>query len=291
MTGLATVIYHALANRPTVPSAPPIIGVVTPVVLSLVLANIAGFLLQSLVPAISGTLAFVPSLALSRPWTLVTYMFLHGGLMHIAFNMLALYFFGPRIESRLGSERFAILYFASGVSGALLSMFFSGSPIIGASGGVFGVMLAFAWFWPEERIFLWGVLPVPARVLVIGTTVMALFGGFGGGGDGVAHFAHLGGYAGAFLYLRWLERARGAFKRMATATPAARASVVASAPEVRRVPGWRDIDMSWVHPVNREAVTRIVDKIAANGFTSLSPQERSFLGSFFPIDDRSQNEQ
>lgn len=169
------------------------------------MANVAVFALQATIPGFGSALVFDPRHAFTRPWTLVTYMFLHGGLMHIAFNMLALFFFGPRIEARIGGRPFTILYFASGISGAVLSMFFSGSPIVGASGGVFGVMLAFAWYWPDERIFLWGVLPVPARVLVIGTTAMALFGGFGGGRDGVAHFAHLGGYAGAFLYLRWLE--------------------------------------------------------------------------------------
>src|SRR5690606_22835953 len=139
-----------------------------------------------------------PRLALLRPWTIVTHMFLHGGLGHLLFNMLALYFFAPRVEALLRTRSFVTLYFASGVTGALLSMFFSGAPILGASAAVFGVMLAFAWFWPDERIFIWGVLPVPARGMVIGTTVLALFGGFSGSRDGVAHFAHLGGYVGAF---------------------------------------------------------------------------------------------
>ncbi|MBK9409233.1 MAG: rhomboid family intramembrane serine protease [Gemmatimonadetes bacterium] len=197
----------------------------TPVVLILVLVNIAAYLLQSMVPGLGNWFAFVPAAALVRPWTVVTYMFLHGSLSHIGFNMLALYFFGPRIEDRMGSQRFATLYFASGITGALLSMLFSGAPIIGASGGVFGVMLAFAFFWPNDVILLWGIVPVPARVLVIGTTVLALFSGFSGGGDGIAHFAHLGGYAGAFLYLKWLERGRGKFRQMATSTSAPRSRI------------------------------------------------------------------
>jgi membrane associated rhomboid family serine protease len=252
-------------------------SVVTPVVQVLILANIAGFVLQSVMPALANALVFVPRLILVRPWSVVTYMFLHGGLMHLGFNMLALFFFGPRIEARIGSKRFAILFFASGVAGAVVSLFFSGSPIIGASGGVFGVMMAFAWFWPEERIFLWGVLPVPARMLVIMTTAIALFSGFGGRGGNIAHFAHLGGYAGAFLYLKWIDRARGQFRKKATAAPAS---------AIRRVEGWRDIDMSGVHEVNREQVTRILDKIAAQGVASLTPQERTFLSSFIPMDDR-----
>jgi hypothetical protein len=220
-------------------------------------------------------------------------MFLHGGLMHLAFNMLALYFFGPRIEDRIGGRRFATLFFLSGITGAVLSMFFSGAAIIGASGGVFGVMLAFAWYWPEERIFLWGVLPVPARVLVIGTTVLALFGGFGGRGDGVAHFAHLGGYVGAFLYLRWIERGRRRFRELATGpaptaarTPRFTPSVASATPSmVRRVAGWKEIDMSVVHELNRPEVTRIVDKIEAEGVSALTPQERRFLSSFIAVDD------
>ena len=130
---------------------------------------------------IENLLAFVPSQALTRPWTVITYMFLHGGFGHILFNMLALFFFGPRVESRLGSRRFATLYFVSGIMGAVLSIFFAPHvPIIGASGAVFGVMLAFARFWPRDQILIWGILPVEARVMVIAMTAMAVVFGFTG---------------------------------------------------------------------------------------------------------------
>jgi membrane associated rhomboid family serine protease len=250
---------------------------VTPIVRALLIANVAAFFLQSTLLGLANAFRFEPALALVRPWTVVTYMFLHSDLMHLLFNMLALFFFGPRVEERILSRPFAILYFVSGITGALLSVIVSsGSPLIGASGGVFGVMLAFAWFWPEEKIFIWGVLPVPARVLVIVTTLFALWSGFGGMGGGVAHFAHLGGYLGAFLYLRWLDRKRTAFKRLATAAP----------PDaVRRVAGYRAIDLARVHEVNREEVTRILDKITAQGLGSLTPQETTFLSSFVPPDD------
>lgn len=249
----------------------------TPVVRALLIANVAAFFLQSALPELANAFVFVPALALVRPWSAVTYMFLHGDLMHLLFNMLALFFFGPRVEDRIFSRQFAILYFLSGITGALLSVIFSpGSPIIGASGGVFGVMLAFAWFWPHERIFIWGVLPVPARMLVILTTMLALWSGFGGMGSGIAHFAHLGGYLGAFLYLRWLDRKRLAFKRRATAAP----------PDVvRRAANYKAIDLTSVHEVNREEINRIVDKINAQGLGSLTPQETSFLSNFVPPDD------
>jgi membrane associated rhomboid family serine protease len=251
---------------------------VTPVVQLLLIANGIGFLAQMTIRGIGPALAFYPSLMLVRPWTLVTYMFLHGGFMHIAFNMLVLFFFGPRIEARMGSRRFALLYFLSGIAGALASFVFSrGSPIIGASAGVFGVTFAFAYFWPDEPIYIWGAIPVPARIMVILTAVMSLWFGFGGLQRGIAHFAHLGGYAGAYLYLKWLERSRSAFRRQATAAPKEAA---------RRIEGWRSIDRSKIHEVNREEVDRILDKISAQGLGSLTPQEELFLSNFVPLDDR-----
>lgn len=244
----------------------------TPLTRILLMATVGAFFLQSVLPGLSDALVFVPRLALVRPWTVVTYMFLHGGLMHLLFNMLALFFFGPRVEDRLGSRNFGWLYFLSGISGALLSMALSrGSPIVGASAGVFGVMLAFAYFWPHEPILIWGVLPVPARILVILTTVLALYSGFAGAQSGIAHFAHLGGYAGAFLYLKWLDRSRDAWKRKATAVPKAVGAILAKRP---------DIDIQSVHEVNRAEVNRILDKIGARGMESLSDQERTFLSNF-----------
>src|SRR5918999_2555556 len=134
----------------------------TPWVLRLIIANAVVHLALEprALPLPLDQLVLVPALIPYRPWTLVTYMFLHGGLSHILFNMLALYFFGSRVELRLGSRHFILLYLISGIAGGLLSLVFSPRvPIIGASGAVFGVSFAFAYFWPRERIYLWGVLP------------------------------------------------------------------------------------------------------------------------------------
>ncbi len=250
----------------------------TRVVRILLFANIAAFFLQATQPGLTSLFAFVPQYALVRPWTIVTYMFMHGGLMHLAFNMLGLYFFGPRVEERLGSNRFTVLYFLSGLTGAAASFIFSPlSPIIGASAGVFGVMMGFAHFWPHVPIHIWGIIPVPARMLVIITTVLSVWSGFGGRGGNVAHFAHLGGYGGAYLYLRWLDRKRGAFRRQAMSAPSAAA---------QRLTGWNAIDRSRIHEVNREEVDRILDKISAQGIASLTEQEKVFLSNFVPPDDR-----
>lgn len=251
----------------------------TPVVRFVLTITIAAFFLQQTLPAIAELFVFVPRLTLLRPWSILTYMLLHGSFMHILFNMIGLFFFGPRVEARIGSRPFTILYLLSGASGALLSFVFAPmSPIIGASAGVFGVMLAFAYFWPHEPIYLWAVFPVPARVLVIITTVLTLWSGFSGAGGNIAHFAHLGGYVGAFVYLKWLDRKRTEFKRRVEAAP----------PDTReRLAAYRSVDLARVHEVNRDEVNRILDKINAKGISALTEKERVFLSNFVPVaDDR-----
>ena len=252
----------------------------TPVVRALLIANIILFFLQKTVMGpYEVFLVFQPRYILRLPWTLVTYMFLHGDLMHILFNMLSLFFFGPRVESRMGSRHFTIMYFLAGTVGALLSMLLSpNAALIGASAGVFGVMMGFAHYWPHEVIYIWGIIPVPARLLVILTTIMAYWMGVTGGGN-VAHFAHLGGYAGAFVYLLWLDRRKGAFRKVATDAPA---EIVQKVDSGR----WKAIDVQKVHQVNRDEVNRILDKINAQGIGALTPEERLFLSNFVPPDDR-----
>jgi rhomboid family protein len=250
----------------------------TPYVRALLFANIGVFFLQQTLDVVYYALVFVPQLVLIRPWTLVTYMFLHAGPMHLIFNMLGLYFFGPRVEERLGSRSFMFLYFISGITGALLSLIMQqASPIVGASGGIFGVMLAFAWFWPDTPIYIWGVLPIPARMLVIITTVLTLWSGLGGSGSNIAHFAHLGGYLGAWLYLKWLQRKRTEFKKRATAAAPVRELTFTRRPAV---------DLQKVHEVNRDEVNRILDKISAHGMSALTPQERVFLSNFSAPEDK-----
>ena len=245
---------------------------------TLLAANILAFFVQQTVPGFTELLMFVPRLALVRPWTIVTYMFLHAGFSHIAFNMLSLYFFGSRVESRLGSGRFLWLYLISGVSGAALSFLFSfNASIYGASAAVFGVSLAFAMFWPREQIFIWGVFPVEARVLVIISTIITLWSIGSGTGGGVAHFAHLGGYVGAYVFLKMIDPARTVAKFRAR-------TVAATGSD--RIANWKRVDVQKVHEVNRDELNRILDKVNEKGLGSLSPQEKLFLSNFVPPDDR-----
>ena len=247
----------------------------TPAVRLLLTANVAAFVLQNAYPQVQYFGVFSPRFILLQPWTLITYMFLHGSFTHILFNMLGLWFFGPRVEDRMGTRRFTTMYFLSGMTGALLSFILSpGASLVGASAGVFGVMLCFARYWPDHPIHIWGIIPVPARILVIITTVGAIWSGFGGRGGNIAHFAHLGGYAGAYLYMRWLERGRHKWKQKVEAVPPA---------AVKAIDDWKQIDLAKIHSVNRDEVKRLLEKIAADGIGALTPQERLFLSNFVPL--------
>jgi membrane associated rhomboid family serine protease len=217
-------------------------------------------------------LMFIPALILDRPWTLVTYMFLHGGVWHLLFNMLGLFFFGPRLEDELGARDFLLLYFISGIAGALLSFLTPTSAIVGASGAIYGVLLGYAYFWPRDQILIWGVLPVEARWMVLIMTALSLYGGFSGGDD-VAHFAHLGGFAGGYLFLRLRK------PRLRKPTVSASALPAPTHAELHR---WARINREKMHEVNRAELDRIQAKIRDNGAASLTQTDREFLDRFSP---------
>ena len=244
----------------------------TPWVLRLIVANLVIFIISRASPEIMNALTFVPALVLIRPWTVISYMFLHVGMSHIFFNMLGLFFFGPRLEHVLGGRRFLLLYFVSGIGGSVLSFVLSPmTAIVGASGAVFGVMLGFAYFWPREPIYIWGIFPVPAGWMVLGMTILSIYGGIGASG-GIAHFAHLGGFLGGYLYLKVFDR--GLPKTKTESTPEYRTP---SASDFER---WSKIQRENLHAVNREELDRIRQKLNAAGTNSLTPAEREFLERF-----------
>lgn len=140
------------------------------------------------------------------PWQLVTYGFLHGDFFHLLFNMFALWMFGVQLENTWGSRRFALFYFACVIGAGLVQLavqWLSGSyaVTIGASGGVYGVLMAFGMTYPNQIIYLNFFIPVKAKWFVIGMGAISLFSGATGAADGVAHFAHLGGMVFGFLLL------------------------------------------------------------------------------------------
>jgi len=253
----------------------------TPWVLRLIVANVLMYLVthgQVLPPQVVNSLVLVPRLVVREPWTPVTYMFLHAGLWHIFLNMLVLYFFGPRLEARIGGRHFLGLYFISGLGGAALSLVMTPAPIIGASAAVFGVVLAYARYWPHDRVYIWGVLPIEARWLAVGMAALELAAPVIGFEPGVAHFAHLGGFAAGFLYVKWMEHASPArrFKQRATGT--AEANTRRSEQEALR--RWSTINRDGLHEINRMEVDRLLEKVARGGPASLTPDERAALDRF-----------
>ena len=244
----------------------------TPWVTRLIIANVVMFILTMLVHGVVDILILVPALIVVRPWTLISYMFLHAGFWHLFFNMLGLYFFGPRLELELGGKYFISLYVISGIVGGLLSFVTPSAAILGASGAVFGVLLGFARYWPRDSIYLWGILPIEARWLVAIMAVLSLIGGFGGGGDQIAHFAHLGGFLGGYLFLRWRDGH----------TRAARFQASMSSPSVTGadVQRWKSIDRTKLHEVNRAELDRILAKLDSSGAAGLAETEREFLDRF-----------
>ena len=248
-------------------------------VMRLIVANCAVFFLQMTSRLVSfDRFAFIPAYVLERPWTMLTYMFLHGSVTHILFNMLGLYFFGPQVESRLGARRFLTLYLLSGLAGAAVSFWFAPfSAVVGASGALFGVMIAFARYWPDAQIYLMFMIPVPARAAVLLMAAMSLWSGVRGSRSGVADFAHLGGFVGGWLYLVWLDRTQGAKRFRSKVIPSIGKDALTN---------WKRVDPKSIHEVNRDEVNRILDKISAQGLGSLTPQERLFLSNFVPPDDR-----
>ncbi len=177
--------------------------------LGIIIANVAVFLLTSLTRQLQLYLALNPVLIVRELflWQPLTYMFAHGSIGHIAFNMLGVLFFGTQLERRMGSTEFLVYYLVSGVGAGLLSLgifWITGSfnvLLVGASGAVYAVLLAFATFYPDATIYVFGILPVPAPLLVIGFTVIELFSQLTGGRGNTAHITHLAGFLVGFLWL------------------------------------------------------------------------------------------
>lgn len=277
--------------------------VVTPWVKKLLIANTGVFLFTLAFGAVANYLVFTPSMVLLRPWSVVTYMFVHLGVFHLLFNMLALFFFGPPLEDRWGSRGFLKFYFIAGAGGAIFSfaMFLvflaNGSPalagsvasIAGASAAVYGIMVGFAMYWPDNPIYIWGIFPVKAKYLVGFLVGLSLFYAMSGGGSGVAHLAHLGGAVAAFGYLRspwappqWGQVVRrrsqadrrnwNVLSRLANKARPARSQ---KPTPVRPVPA--PTPLSKPSAQLFDDVDRILDKISEDGLSSLTPEERTRL--------------
>ena len=228
-------------------------------------------------------LQFSPRTAFTRPWTFVSYMFVHGGLLHLLGNMLMLFVFGTAVEGRMGSRNFLLYYLFCGIGAAVFSLLLAGfmpvGAFVGASGAVLGVAVAFAMCWPDAEIIVFPIpVPIKARTLVIGLVALDIIASQLWPNDGVAHLAHVGGALFGYLYFRvqsLSRRSPGAPARTVervvmvqsgSSEPDRRTPVTPMRPR-RRV----DAD-----PVAAE-VDRVLDKISEKGISSLTAAERRFL--------------
>jgi membrane associated rhomboid family serine protease len=262
----------------------------TTVVKRLIIANVAVFLagvVIDLLPTSAGEgllsswLAFHPSEVLTRPWTIVTYMFVHGDFWHILLNMLVLFFFGPPLEAMWGGREFTKFYFLCGLGGVALSFVLAPQVgLIGASAAMYGLMLAFAMNWPTTPIYVWGIFPVQARWLVAFLFLVSLVSALGDPSQGgVSHLAHLGGLVTGFIYLKLDWRASEKLDRLKKSTRVRRLAIVprdeAEEEGAQQAVGAPAARVDERHLL--DAVDRVLDKISAEGMSSLTADERRLL--------------
>lgn len=203
-------------NQPYTPGG---FQVMPPAIKTIILINVAVFFLQ-FSPVGNILMFFGPLWPVAssgeynfQVWQLVSYMFMHGGLAHILFNMFALWLFGTEIENYWGTKEFTSYYFICGIGAALINLVTTvGSPYptVGASGAVFGILLAFGMMFPDRYIFLYFLFPIKAKYFVAGYAAIELMMGINntgmGSGSNIAHFAHLGGMIVGFAYIKFRQQ-------------------------------------------------------------------------------------
>jgi membrane associated rhomboid family serine protease len=242
----------------------------TPVVRFLILLNVVIFVLQGLLqadPFLSVHFGLVPQLIMTRGWVwqLVTYMFLHHGFWHIFFNMFALWMFGSTLERTWGGKGFLQYYFLTGLGGGLCYFIFNMNSMIqtvGASGAIYGLLVAYAVLFPDSVIYLWFVIPIKAKWFALIFGVIEFVASIQSS-DSIAHLAHLGGMVIGYVYLK-----RGTlFTRLAWQLRMRKRERDAHAQQKREV---------YLDSVRRE-VDEILDKINRVGYDGLSPSEQKRL--------------
>ncbi len=270
----------------------------------ILLLNVVIFILQSLITTFGGgalvswligAFGFIPEwqTSLLQPWRLVTYLFLHGSVLHVAFNMLWLWWMGRPVEEQLGPRNFLVIYFGSGVGGALVNLvfspFFPATITIGASGAVFGMMVAFAMLFPRIPIMLLFLPPIQARFLVAGLIAIDLL--LISAGDNVARIVHLGGALWGYIILKmylqgyhydlWIEQFLQRFRSRKSpggTRAGTRSSAGTSASSGPRNPSMRKVaDAEIVEEYSQDELDRILDKISKSGYEGLTAEEKRLL--------------
>jgi len=245
-------------------------GPISKGVKQLLIANVGVFLLCQLIAGFpwAATFGLVPGSVFGqlKLWQLVTYLFIHGGFWHILLNMFALWMFGVPLERQWGYDAFMKFYFVVGVAAGIVTCLFmlkSGTPTIGASGAIMGVLVGFAMLYPDTPILLAFFLPVPARIFVLIYAAMEFLSARRFASDGIGHITHLAGMAIAFVYLKADWRPRAAVERWRRRLLARSRGMRVVEPPRRPAP-----------PPERDSeVDAILDKISREGIDSLTEAE------------------
>lgn len=251
------------------------------VVKKLIIANVVVFILQLILIRTRFEFYFElhPRLVIERGyiWQLVTYMFLHGDIVHLALNMFIIWMFGTPLEGLWGNNRLLKFYFVCGLGGAVFSFIFAyNTRVIGASGAGYGILLAYAVLFPYNEIYLMGIFPMKARTLVIVLVAVEFVLGISGG-TGIAHFAHLGGMAAGLLYTRADHRTKRFWQGLKNLFDKVPIKVTFKKDES---PGNGDSDDA------SQNIDSILDKISSKGYENLSETEKRILENYSENDTK-----
>ncbi len=219
-------------------------------------------------------------------WQLVTYMFLHGGLLHLLFNMFALWMFGMELENDWGSKKFLLYYMVCGIGAGISNLligplFGQAGPTVGASGAIYGVLIAFGMMYPDRPIFIYFLLPIRARYFVMIYIALELYAGVMGSPDGVAHFAHLGGALVGWIYILVDQKripGKNLFRRSKMRVFTTKEKNRYAAPYERTsISDAKYYDLHDEDRVNQQRIDEILDKISQSGYQSLTEDEKKIL--------------
>ncbi len=250
-------------------------GMIPPAVKNLLFANGIVYLMLIINQGLANVL--LEYFALSRGgviyefkiWQLASYMFLHdpGGIMHILFNMFFLWMFGADLEREWGTKEFLKYYFITGIGAGVLNIIMSPAPTIGASGAIYGIMLAYALRWPDRLIYIYFLFPVKMKYFIAFLALISFFSTFNAYGSGIAHAAHLGGIVIGFIYLKYWY----AFYKLKSSTKGWFKDK-SSANNMRYTKGGDDKTEYY-----RRVIDELLDKINRVGYLNLTDEEKKIL--------------
>ena len=270
----------------------------TGAVKNIIIANLAVFLFMTLFQTERFFLYYfglVPQFVWGRGfvWQLFTYMFIHGGFGHIFMNMFVLWMFGSEIENTLGKREFYKFYFITGIGSGLITLLFSLNstiPVVGASGAIYAILVAFAMMYPNRLIYFYFLIPIKAKYFVLIMGVITFFSSFTQGTSGISHLTHLGGIIIGYLYLNnrnLASKIQFRIPRISIKNPFK--NIIRKVDKKSTRP---DVNLYGTEQTMREELDRLLDKINQAGYEKLSENERrnlTLIGKYFADKDKMKN--